>query len=346
MHVLFDLGHPAHVHLFRHTAMKLLKRGDQVTITIRDRGIISKLLEYYGLPYVIASKPRHGILGNGLELIIHNWKTLMASLPNRPDFLVGTSVSAAHVGFIVNRPSIIFNEDDADYIPLFTKITYPFATRIVIPDTLRDRHSPKTIRHNSLHELAYLHPDHFTPNPDALSHLGVKKGEPFFIIRMVDLIAHHDANEKGLSVDEIEALVEDLDQYGQVFVNAEGKIPFSLKERAFQAPPTQMHDILAFTKMLISDSQTMTIEAAVLGRPAIRCNSFVGRCSVISELETRYGLAWGFQPSEFKAMQKTIHALINSTDLEEIMAARRAYLLSEKHDLSNWMIKQFDKGFQ
>jgi predicted glycosyltransferase len=345
MHVLFDLGHPAHVHLFRNVAQRLVARGDRVTITIRDRGIVGRLLDHYGLPYSIASRPRTGLAGNALELLIHNWQVLKASLPDRPDFLVGTSVSVAHVGKLIGRPSIVLNEDDADYVPLFTRITYPFATRVVIPSILRDPKTAKVRTHESYHELAYLHPDHFTPDPAAPALLGVSPGEPFFLVRLVELTAHHDVGAKGLSVEQVERLVAELEPHGRVFVNAEGDLPQSLRERAFRAPPEHMHSFMAQARMLVSDSQTMTMEAAILGRPAIRCNTFVGKCSVITELEERYRLAWGFQPAQFDVMLGTIRTMLADPGLDADMAARRALMLSEKQNLADWLVDQFDRGF-
>ncbi|WP_100961743.1 DUF354 domain-containing protein [Bosea sp. FBZP-16] len=345
MHVLFDIGHPAHVHLFRHVAKRMQARGDKVSVTIRDRGIIGRLLDHYGLPYTVASKPRTGLAGSALELAIHNWQVLKASLPDRPDFLVGTSVSVAHVGRLIGRPSIVLNEDDADYVPLFTKITYPFATRVVIPEILRDEKTAKVRTHNSYHELAYLHPDHFTPDPAALSLLGVAPGEPFFILRLVSLTAHHDTGEEGLSEQQVGRLIALLEPHGRVFVNAEGNMLESLKPLAFRAPPEHMHSIMAHAKMLISDSQTMTMEAALLGRPAIRCNSFVGRCSVITELEERYQLAWGFRPAQFQELLALAQTLLDDPETETVMARRRAHALAEKGNLADWLMDQFDKGF-
>lgn len=345
MHVLFDIGHPAHVHLFRHVAKRMQARGDKVTVTIRDRGIIGRLLDHYGLPYTVASKPRTGLAGSALELAIHNWQVLKASLPDRPDFLVGTSVSVAHVGRLIGRPSIVLNEDDADYVPLFTKITYPFATRVVIPEILRDEKTAKVRTHNSYHELAYLHPDHFTPDPGALSLLGVTPGEPFFILRLVSLTAHHDAGEEGLSEQQVGRLIALLEPHGRVFVNAEGNMPERLKPYAFRAPPEHMHSIMAHATMLISDSQTMTMEAALLGRPAIRCNSFVGRCSVITELEERYQLAWGFRPAQFEELLALVRTLLEDPQTEAVMARRRARALAEKVNLADWLMDQFDRGF-
>lgn len=345
MHVLFDLGHPAHVHLFRNMAQRLIERGDRVTVMIRERGIIPYLLRHYGLPFRVASKPRVGLVGSAVELMIHNWQVLKASIPDRPDFLIGTSVSVAHVGTLIGRPSIVLNEDDADYVPLFASFTYPFASRIVIPSILRDRRTAKVRIHRSYHELAYLHPNHFSPDPSALAVLGVREGEPFFIVRLVSLTAHHDAGERGLSVEQVERLVALLEPHGRVFVSAEGDVPPTLADKAFKAPPETMHSVLAHAKMLVSDSQTMTMEAAVLGRPALRCNTFAGRCSVIEELESRYQLAWGYAPAQFEDLLVTARGLLADPQLEQKLSERRNRMLAEKHDLTDWLLDQLDRGF-
>ena len=50
-----------------------------------------------------------------------------------------------------------------------------------------------------------------------------------------------------------------------------------LKEYRLSIDPKDIHHILFFADIFISDSQTMTAEAAVLGTPSIRYNDFVGR---------------------------------------------------------------------
>ncbi|MFQ6055648.1 MAG: hypothetical protein ACE5J3_06675 [Methanosarcinales archaeon] len=40
MKVLFDVGHPAHVHFFKHTIWNLQKDGHKVKITVRERSLL------------------------------------------------------------------------------------------------------------------------------------------------------------------------------------------------------------------------------------------------------------------------------------------------------------------
>jgi hypothetical protein len=53
MKILIDMGHPAHVHFFKNTIWELEKRGHQVKVTARDKDVTLKLLEAYGIPYVV-----------------------------------------------------------------------------------------------------------------------------------------------------------------------------------------------------------------------------------------------------------------------------------------------------
>ena len=63
--------------------------------------------------------------------------------------------------------------------------------------------------------------------------------------------------------------------------------------------------------MFIGDSQTMTSEAAVLGTPAIRCNSFVNRISYLEEEENTYELTFGFKPEDsLKMFEHILHPLL------------------------------------
>jgi uncharacterized protein len=338
MNILIDIGHPGHVHLFRHAARSWMDQGHRVVITIRERDIIPSLLRAYGFEFTIASKPRSGFWGMSLELVEHNLKVLKIALDHRADLLLGTSVSAAHISKITRARSIIFNEDDADYVQRFARLTYPFADAIVIPDCLRDKLTPRFFTHNSYHELAYLHPDRFQPDPAVLALLGLSSDEPFFIMRLVAFKAHHDDSHHGLSLDARRRLIDYLSRFGRVFLTVEGDAPAEFMPYQIAIPPHLIHHALAFATMLIADSQTMTMEAAVLGTPAIRCNTFVGRCSVIEELEGKYGLTYGFLPREEEMMFRRIAELLEHPGLREEWAGRRRRMLAEKIDLTTWML--------
>lgn len=338
MNILIDVGHPAHVHLFRNAAHIWQEHGHQILFTIRNRPLVPDLLAAGKFRYVVASTPHTGVVGLAWELLEHDWNVLKAAIHFKADVMLGTSVAIAHTSKIIQTPSIVFSEDDADYLKIQALLTYPFANTIVIPESLRDKRTSKYVTYESFHELAYLHPDNFYPDPKIFDELGIKPDERYFIVRLVAMKAHHDKGHQGISETIRENIISLLSKYGKVFINVEGEMPEALKIYQLPTSPNRIHHVLNYASMLVSDSQTMTIEAAVLGTPAIRYNTFVGLCSVIEELEHRYGLTCGFLPKDEEKMFAKVEELLNNPNLKKEWAERRDRMLADKIDLTAWMV--------
>jgi hypothetical protein len=336
--MLFDIGHPAHVHLFRNAMQCLMDKGHEILIAIRDKDITSNLLDLYGLSYNVASVARQGTLGMAIELLEHNWHILKLAKRYQSDLLLGTSVSISHAARLVDAQAIVFNEDDAEAVRAFTLLAYPLAHAIVTPSCLNENHGRKHITYNSYQELAYLHPNVFTPNPTILPKLGVQPGEPYYIMRFVSLQAAHDRGEAGLSLAMRRRLIKTLSNYGRVFITSETPLSEEFDPYRIRISPEDIHDALTFATMLISDSQTMTAEAAVLGTPAIRCNTFVGRISYLEELEHRYGLTYGFLPQDEDEMLEMVMELLARNGLRSEWQDKRERMLADKIDLTAWMV--------
>ena len=96
--------------------------------------------------------------------------------------------------------------------------------------------------------------------------------------------------------------------------------------------------LMVYSKMFIGDSQTMTNEAAILGTPAIKCNSFAGRLSIPNELEYKYGLCYSFLPHNFNSMINKIKELLIIPDLKEQWHTKRNTLLNDKIDTTSFLV--------
>ena len=338
MKILVDIGHPAHVHLFRH-AIRIWENHDhRVIITVRDKDITTQLLSLYGFKYYIASRVRKGTLGLLLELFEHDWKVLQIALRFKVDVLLGTSVAVSHISRLLPARSIVFNEDDVSSARAFARLSYPFADLIVTPASIPDDLGKKHVCYPSYQELAYLHPNRFQPDSAILNQLGVEKDEPYSVLRFVAFRAAHDVGQKGISLGTQRKLVRLLRNHGRVFITSEGDLPAELAKYQIRISPHRIHDVLAFADLFVGDSQSMTIEAAVLGTPAIRCNTFVGRCPVIEELEHEYRLTYGFLPSQEDRMLNKIDRLLIKGNLKQEWRQRRDVMLEEKIDLTAWMV--------
>ena len=124
----------------------------------------------------------------------------------------------------------------------------------------------------------------------------INKDDTFYILRFVSFGASHDVGEKGISLEMKRNLIKELQQYGKVFITNEGNLEPEFDQYRLRIEPHEIQDLMYYATMVIGDSQTMIAESAVLGTPAIRCNTFVGRLSYLEELEHKYELTYGFLP--------------------------------------------------
>lgn len=342
MRILVDISHPAHVHLFRHAIRLWQDQGDEVLVTAREKEVVTVLLKRYGIAFETLTRQRRGLLGLGLELLQRDWRLWRRARRFRPQFLIGTSPSATHVAPLVGGTSVFFCEDDRAAVRLQAAISYPFAHWICTCDAIQESYGRRHVKHPSYHKLAYLHPSRFTPDPRVRAELGLGEGERYFLLRFVSLEAHHDARAHGLPPATKLQLLKLLGRYGRVFVSSEAPLKPPFDAHRLPGPPDRFHDVLAFADLVICDSQTVACEAAVLGTPSLRCNTFVGRLSYLEELEHRYGLTRGFRPEQADGLFRLAEEWAAAADLRSEFAARRQRMLADKCDLTDWMIRFID----
>lgn len=335
MNILIDINHPAQVHLLKNLIKYLVAKDHNVIITVRDKDVSTSLLDNYNFSYIALTSMKSGFINQIIELFIKDFKTIKLNLQNKFDIGIGTSYSIPHLSLFSSMKSYFVNEDD-DFLSFFNDYcVQPFATKIINPDCLRfTKWKDKRVLHNSYHELAYLHPNNFTPDETILKKYNLEK-KKYVILRLNSLKAHHDVGAKGISPKLYEKIKNLLKGYTIIESKENAK--------THQIEPWDMHHVLAFSKMIVSDSQTMTIEASVLGVPAVRINTFVGKSTVIDELEQRYKLAYGYFPNQVNESLNTIEYLISNDEVGSLWQERREFMLSEKCDLNQWMIDYFEK---
>lgn len=331
MRVLIDIGHPAHVHLFRNLYNHLVGDGHHVVVTTKDIPIAKKLLELYGIPFINLGKKSDGLLGKFFDLLNFGNKILRIVKKEKIDIAIGTSINIAHVSRISKISSFVFDDDDSAVQPLMSKYGHPYADYIVSPDVLDfERQKPNHITYPGYHELAYLHPEVFTPDEQVLNELGIEKGEKYFVLRFNAFKAHHDVGVSGLSIEQKRELIDMLTPHGKVFITTERNIDEEFRKYQLLVSPEKVHSFIYFSQVLIGDSQTMTSEAAVLGVPSLRCNSFAGRISYLEEQEKKYDLTYGFLPKDFDKLKTKLEELLAINDLKSLWQDKRQSMLKNK----------------
>jgi predicted glycosyltransferase len=336
MRILFDIVHPAHVHFFKHMIRALRERGHETAILARDKDVTSALLDHYGLTHDTVGRPsRHGRLGQLLELVHRDLVVARLARSFGAD-IIATRNPAGVQGARLAGALGIFDTDDGSAAGIHFHAARPFAHYLTSPDCLPERWGRRHVLYPGYKQSAYLHPDHFTPDPTVLSDLGLSTDEPFFVVRFVAMDASHDKGEDGMSHEAKRAVLLRLQKHGRVFLSCESKVPDEWAHLAYQLAPHRLHDLLAFASIFVGDSQTMAAEAAYLGTPALRCSSFAGRLSLLDELEHRYGLTWAFPPDATAALLKKLDELLARTDVRSSIAEGRARMLSKTTNVAVW----------
>lgn len=348
MNILIDINHPAHVHLLRNVYTIFVEHGHKVIVAVKEISSAMRLLDLYHIPYINIGKKDDSIGKKGLDQLAYDRRLLKIVYENRVDIGVGTSINLPHVSKLSHMKSIVLDDDDDDAEPLFVKFGHPFADSILTPSAIK-RKSSKAIYVAAYHELAYLHPNRFIPDPDVLRDAGVEEGEPYFILRFNAFKAHHDIGASGLSLENKRKLVNHLKAFGKVFITTERDIDDEFKSYQLTVSPEKIHSLIYYATMLIGDSQTMTSEAAVLGTPAVKCNSFAGRLAVPNELEQKYGLCYSYLPEQQDAFFVKIEELLAMPDLKGEWKLRRQRMLADKIDYTEflaWFVENYPQSRQ
>lgn len=348
MKLLVYLGHPAHFHLFRQVIVDFREAGHGVTILARKKDVLEDLLNAVGFPYenVLPKGRSNTRIGMLRAMATREWAIFRAALKERPTLMVGTCAEIGHCGRLLGIPAVVVNEDDFDVVPLFSKLAYPFCRHILSPDCCRaGKWRRKTIAYKGYHELAYLHPNRFTPDRRVVREFH-QEDRPFFLMRFAKLTAHHDEGRTGLAGDVVRRLLEMLQTKGEVYITSERDLEPEFEKHRIRLDPVKIHHALAFADLYVGDSQTMAAEAAVLGTPAIRFNDFVGEIGYLEELEHVYGLTYGVRTNEPERLLKLVDRY-SKNGSKALWAERRRRMLKEKIDVGaflTWFFKNYPES--
>ncbi|MEE9116687.1 MAG: DUF354 domain-containing protein [Thermoplasmata archaeon] len=332
MRILFNVAHPAHVHLFRNSIALLRSKGHEARIVSVEREITNHLLEAYGLQHETLGKSHRDLLVKSFDTMHRDLKMVKIIKRLRPDLTVSTGIPySVQAARLCGTPSIAFS--DTEIATLVLQAMVPFVSAICTPSCFELDLGPKQIKYNGYHELAYLHPNHFTPDPSILHHCGIEEGEPFILARISSADSSHDLGVKGSFLDD-STLASDflswLEQYGRVIVTSELPLPKQLRSYQLEIPPHRILDLLSFATLYVGEGATMASEAGVLGVPWIYVSD--SSRGYLRDQEENYGL--GRTVPDWKSARGTIAEWLNRQDTESSWRAKREKLLSEKIDVT------------
>jgi len=338
--LLFDVLHPAHVHFFRPLAEATVAGGGEVLFTAREKDVTRQLLDAYGLPSEVLTGIGGGMLGLAREMAVRTARLTARVRSFRPDLLLGIMGPViAPVSKITGVPSWVFY--DTESAGLTNRFVYPICDRLYLPACYQGKAPAKAIRYPGYHELSYLHPNRFTPDPTVRAEAGLSEEEPFAVVRLVSWEASHDVGDSGF-VDPV-AFVRQLSERIRVVVSGERGVPEELRGLAMTLPPQRLHHLLAAADLYVGEGATMAAEAAVLGTPAVFVHT--ARLGYMLELEQQFELLWN-TPGQEQAMRIVEDCLSDLDVTRARFAQRRQAMLEQRIDVSAWLIEQVQEALE
>ena len=289
MRYIFELNHPKHYYQFKYVMRMLQEQGHVVLVLARDKDVLLNVLDEEEVAYEIFGLHKKKMLQKvfGTFSIIRNYMRIVKRF--KPDVIVSkASLYGCHCAKRYGCKSVIF--PDSEVVKLTNKRVVPLATIVITPETFGLDYGKKHIRIKGLFEDCYLAPSVFIPDANVVEQYGLEK--PYAVFRFVGWFANHDVNNSGFTLDEKKQLVNAVLPYMHVYLSSENELPKELERYKLPTPASMIHSVLSEADLYLGDSQTMATEAALLGTPAIRSNSFVGDHDMTNfkVLENKYGL--------------------------------------------------------
>ena len=345
MKILLDLGHPKYVHALKNSIRELRQKGHEVLALARDKECVQRLCTVYEIPFVDRGRGGKGILDRAAY-----WVRAVARAGKlidefRPDLLAGFgSPILAVAGALKRLPIVVF--DDHEPNRLVQAVYIPSSSAIVVPACFSKELSRKQRRFNGYFELAYLHPDRFSPDPSVRGDLGLGQNQPYALLRFVSWNAFHDRGRHGIALAWKRKLVEAISAKARVFISSEGELPGDLAAMRFPLPPERIHDAMAGAALVAGDSTTMAAEAAVLGVPSLHMSDI--RTGYLEELQNRYRLLESFAPDEngLARLLKRSSDLVLDAEARSQWQKRRERMLADKIDVAGYVTGVIEESSQ
>lgn len=257
------------MNFFKHLVHILVENGHKVDITYLNRGKLPEILkkEFKSIPLKKIGKHRGSFISIIFEANILRFFIFLKHLfTNKYDICL--SVASFPLGFVAKLkgiPNIQFTDDlERKLLTWLLKIS---SSSLVVP--LFKIKSKKTRVFEATNEWAYLSPQYFKPDINALNKYALT---PFFYIFIREVDTHtfnyYKQHEK---IADITGIFPDNIQVVLSLENKTHKHRYPGNWIILEEPVADIHSLMYYSKVVISTGDSMAREGAVLGVPSFYC---------------------------------------------------------------------------
>lgn len=331
---------PAQYHFYKNIISELNKVGIGTAIVFRDYGETKSLITEDKKDYFEYSHNNSSLFNKTLMIPLDILRACRYLKDQNVDLITGFGFYDCYCASLLSVPSVVFTDSEPHINSMYSiqyKFTMPFADIVITPEYFNQDLGPKQIRINSIKETAYLDPKYYLPDKSVLKVLGLKENDRYAILRFNAFDAGHDVGISGFSMEDKIELVRRLSPKMKIFISSEGKGENALSKYQIKIPKSRIHDAISFASLIVTDTQTMATEAAILGTPVIRSNAFIGKydMGIFKELEARQ-LLFNYDNSR-QAIEKADEISSNSEKFKIEWIERSRQFLRENTCITDFM---------
>ncbi|QLG50763.1 DUF354 domain-containing protein [Natrinema halophilum] len=338
MRVIVTIQHPGHVHFFKHAIRELESLGHEICVFARENEVTVELLERAEVDHEVLAGESNSLFSLAAVQATYEARLLRRARRLQPDVITAIGgVAASHVASVVGATSVVFY--DTEHAKIIKNLAYPFADIVCTPDCYQGDIGAKQYRYPGYHELAYLHPNRFKPDPSVLDDIGLTPNDTIVVMRLSSWDSSHDIGQGGF--DNPIDVVDRLEAAGAtVLLTSEVDLPAKLEPYRYNLAPDRMHDLLAYADCFVGEGATMAAEAAILGTPAVYVNTL--SLGYMTELDQEYGLVFSYNGADRHARSLERAVSIIEDDDQSTWQRRRDRLLADQVDVTDVIVRKVE----
>ncbi|NVO08495.1 MAG: DUF354 domain-containing protein [Bacteroidales bacterium] len=336
MNILFDLLHPADVNLFKNAIYNLSKEGYKVYLTYRQRGVLDLIAKSELPEFDIVSLGVHrkSLFGKIFSIIQREVLAFRFLRKNKIK-LVACQGLTCGVACKLLGVKILHYDDDSEYRITFLLGKW-FSDIDVMPDFM-PVNGKNFLKYKGFKELAYLHPDYFTPNEEILADYGLQ-ANGYVFIREISNVSVNYLNRQGLLPEIVKYLKE---KNIKILLSIENKeLVNDFKESCIilKEPIKHLYSLIYHSRFVISSGDTMAREACLLGNPCIYTG---GRIMQANKKFTDIGVMLKIEGVE--QVYKTIDMIMDTSIKQRAREKMVELIRNEFEDTNTIIINQIKK---
>lgn len=335
MNLLFNLVHISDVNLFK-KAINELSKSNKVYVSVRNRGNLLSIVEKeISVPIYVVGKHQKYFHEKLIGIIRGEFKYWRLIKKLKINISINQSFNNIWACKLYGIPFITF-EDDFEYKLAFYYTKW-FADADVMPKFIPVK-GKNVIKYNGFKELAYLHPNKYTPDQSVLSMYNLNPFEYIFIREISNVSLNYKSK-----TDYLESILSLIREKKIKFVlSIEDKTILQKLNQKFveilvlKEPVEDIFSIIKYAKFSISSGDTVARESALLSTPCIYIG---GRKMIINEPLIQLGLI--SEANDINTIKESIDYLLVNNDKIRTSTKDKLFKFDDTTDVILDVINKF-----